>query len=248
MIRYGIFVIISMSLYVVFVPCIRSEKVHQIVKRALSERNLTDPDACVQKCFIKQNRAVAEDSNSTNTNGSNVVIPNKTVHPAVRGCDIHNVAAECLKNCPPSPAKNLYLDSILTETAQCNVSNDLLIAQWNCVSNESLISEIKACNSKCPSIPLGLTESIGLNPNAVQVVFINYESDKNIIEKDLKESCSSAICLWPCMQPIVEAKCGKAVADQSNVINKAEIQSVANTFIDLKVIDKMPDECKKYLS
>jgi len=50
------------------------------------------------------------------------------------------------------------------------------------------------------------------------------------------------------MQPIVEAKCGKAVADQSNVINKAEIQSVANTFIDLKVIDKMPDECKKYLS
>jgi len=144
--------------------------------------------------------------------------------------------------------ENLYLDSILTETAQCNVSSDLLKAQWDCVSNESLVSEIKACNSKCPSIPLGLTESIGLNPNAVQVVFINYESDKTVIEKDLKESCSSAICLWPCMQPIVEAKCGKAVADQSNVINKAEIQSVANTFLDLKVIDKMPDECKKYLS
>jgi len=247
MIIRAIVCVLAISLYAAFVPCANSES-HRIVKRALSERNLTDPGGCVQTCFSKQNKAIVEDSPGNSTKNVSKSHSKNVTHPAVRGCEIHNIAVECLKQCPVSQAKTLYLDSILTESAQCNVSIDLLKAQWDCVSNDSLVAEIKACNSKCKPIPLGLTESIGSNPNAAQVVFINYESDPATVETDLNASCNSAICLWPCMKPIVEARCGKAVAEQSNQINKAEILSVANTFIDLKVIDKLPDFCIKYLA
>jgi len=236
-------------------PSLGIQRMHKIAKRALAEKNLTDPGGCVQNCFIKQNRAIADEvpSNVSNiiasinaTANGTKIRPNST-HPAVRGCEIHNIAVKCLETCPESLAKSLYLNSVLTETAQCNVSKELLKSQWDCVSNDSLVAQIKACNSKCPSVPLGLTESIGLNPNVAQVIFINYEADESIVEKDLNESCSSALCLWPCMRPIVESRCGKAVSDQSNVINKAEIESVVGTFRELKVIKETPKECQKYL-
>lgn len=135
-----------------------------------------------------------------------------------------------------------------------------------CARNQSLES-VASCNEKClqtnPIPREQLAPAVVVDPFFTHTIVVHFESDRTVVEKYLKELCgydffsqkrlngivyfcSFGTCQWACKRPIFESTCGRGTADRIEISYNLMFQTIPKLYLDLKVIDDIPDECKKY--
>jgi len=207
-----------------------SRKNHFIEKRAVNARNLTDPNGCLQNCSVTSSLP----QNFQNTD------------PITINCFLQKQRKSCYENCPPSDARTIILDNIRPLGALCNVPVDVLTEDSACVRNQSL-DILKACDAKCPSIPTEqISPAVVVDPFFTHAIVVHFESDRNLVEKTLIQLCNFGTCQWSCKRPIFEKTCGLGTADRIEIGYNLAFQTIPKLYVDLKVIDQVPEECQKY--
>lgn len=76
---------------------------------------------------------------------------------------------------------------------------------------------------------------------------VPFQSEHSTLGLDnFASAFSFGTCQWACKKPIFESACGSGTAGRIEIGYNLAFQTIPKLYLDLKVIDDIPEECKKY--